>query len=112
MHLITAVIQPHRLEAVHEALDEAGFQGLTVTEVKGHGTQAGRTEYYRGVAVSVEFRSKLRVEILVDDADLDRAVGAVVDGARTGAIGDGKVWVTAVERVVRVRTGETGADAL
>lgn len=112
MQLITAIIQPQRLEPVHDALVAAGFTGLTVTEVKGHGAQAGRTEYYRGVAIHIDFRSKLRIELLVGDDRVDEAITTVLESARTGQIGDGKIWVTAVDRVIRVRTGETGEAAL
>ncbi|WBL18082.1 MULTISPECIES: P-II family nitrogen regulator [Citricoccus] len=112
MKLITAVIQPGRLDHVSQALTEAGFPGVTVTEVKGHGAQASRTEYYRGMAVSVPFRSKMRLELVVANEQVDTAVQLIVDHARTGQIGDGKVWVTAVEHVVRVRTGETGDAAV
>lgn len=115
MKLITAVIRPTRLETVSTALHEAGFIGLTATEVQGRGAQAGRTEYYRGQALDVTFRTKIRIELLVTDEQVDEALELVVTSARSGddgAIGDGKVWVTDVERVIRVRTGETGPEAV
>lgn len=112
MKLITAIIQPGRLDDVSSALTEAGFPGVTVTEVKGHGAQAATTEYYRGTAVSVPFRSKIRLELVVPAEQVERAVNTIIDHARTGQIGDGKVWVTAVESIIRVRTGESGPQAL
>lgn len=115
MKLITAVIKPIRLETVCSALEKAGFAGLTVTDVQGRGAQAGRTEFYRGQAYSVEFRTKVRLELLVDDERLDLALGTILDAARTGGdgeLGDGKVWVTEVLRAIRVRTGELDAAAI
>lgn len=112
MKLITAVIKPTRLETVSTALADAGFSGLTATEVQGRGAQGGRTEYYRGQAVEVTFRTKIRIELLVTDEDLDRALEVLVEAARSGTIGDGKVWVTDVGHVVRVRTGEVGPAAV
>jgi nitrogen regulatory protein P-II 1 len=112
MRLVTAVIKPFTLEAVKTALEGLGVQGMTVSEVQGFGRQRGHTEVYRGAEYSVAFVPKARVEVLVDDADAARVVDAVVAAARTGTIGDGKVWTTPVEDVVRVRTGERGADAL
>ncbi|GAB3045451.1 P-II family nitrogen regulator [Sediminivirga luteola] len=112
MKLITAVIQPTRLDEVSAALAEAGFTGLTITEVKGHGAQAGRTEYYRGTAYTVEFRTKIRIELLVGDGRLDDALAVITRAAKTGEIGDGKVWVTDVVETIRVRTGETGESAI
>lgn len=115
MKLITAVIKPTRLESVSTALEEAGFNGLTAIEVQGRGAQAGRTEYYRGQALSVTFRTKIRLELLVTDEQLERAIEVIVASARTGeggTIGDGKVWVTDVAHVIRVRTGETGPEAI
>lgn len=115
MKLITAVIKPTRLEAVSAALETAGFTGLTATEVQGRGAQAGRTEYYRGEAHKVVFRTKYRIELLIPDDQLDRALDVLVTSARTGeagSIGDGKVWVTDVSHVIRVRTGETGPEAV
>jgi nitrogen regulatory protein P-II 1 len=112
MRLVTAVIKPHALQAVKESLERMGVLGLTVTEVSGYGRQKGHTEVYRGAEYQVDVVPKLRVEVLTDDAVTDRVVDAVVAASRTGKIGDGKVWVTPVETVVRVRTGERGADAV
>jgi nitrogen regulatory protein P-II 1 len=112
MRLVTAVIKPFTVQAVKEALERLGVLGMTVSEVSGFGRQKGHTEVYRGAEYQVDFVPKLRVEILVDDGTVDRAVDAILDAARTGSIGDGKIWVTPVDTVVRVRTGERGADAL
>ena len=112
MKLVTAVIKPHKWEEVREALETFGVTGMTVSEVSGYGRQKGHTEVYRGAEYTVDLVPKVRVEILVDDLDADKVVETVVEAARTGKIGDGKVWVTQVESVVRVRTGERGADAL
>jgi nitrogen regulatory protein PII len=112
MKLVTAVIKPHQLDAVKEALHAMGVSGMTVSEVQGYGRQKGHTEVYRGAEYSVDFVPKVRVEVLVDDAAVDKVVDVIVQAARTGKIGDGKVWVSPVEGVVRVRTGERGADAL
>jgi nitrogen regulatory protein P-II 1 len=112
MKLITAIIKPFTLDDVKEALEQLGLLGMTVSEVRGYGRQKGHTEVYRGAEYSVDFVAKLKVEVLVEDDTAERAVDAVVDAARTGRIGDGKVWVTPVETVVRVRTGERGVDAL
>ena len=112
MKLITAVIKPHRWEDVREALETFGVTGMTVSEVSGYGRQKGHTEVYRGAEYSVDFVPKVRVEVLVDDVAADKTVDAIVETARTGKIGDGKVWVTPVDTVVRVRTGERGTDAL
>ena len=112
MKLITAVIKPHKWDDVREALETFGVTGMTVSEVSGYGRQKGHTEVYRGAEYTVDLVPKVRVEILVDDLDADKVVETVVEAARTGKIGDGKVWVTPVESVVRVRTGERGADAL
>ncbi|MFK0168070.1 P-II family nitrogen regulator [Streptomyces sp. NPDC090306] len=112
MKLITAIIKPHRLDEVRTALQELGVRGLTVTEVSGFGRQRGHTEVYRGAEYRVDLVPKIRVEVLVDDADAEAVVDGVVTAARTGKIGDGKVWAQAVESVVRVRTGERGPDAL
>ncbi|MBA2282729.1 MAG: P-II family nitrogen regulator [Acidimicrobiia bacterium] len=112
MKLITATIKPFKLDDVKEALKGAGVQGMTVTEVQGFGRQAGHTEVYRGAEYTVDFVPKVRFEILVDDAELDTVVTALVEAARTGKIGDGKIWVTPVESVVRIRTGEAGPEAL
>jgi nitrogen regulatory protein P-II 1 len=112
MKLITAVIKPYQLDAVKDALQALGVAGMTVTEVSGYGRQKGHVEVYRGAEYSVDFVPKARVEVLVDDLDIDKTVDAIVAAARTGRIGDGKVWVTPVDEVIRVRTGERGIDAL
>jgi nitrogen regulatory protein P-II 1 len=106
MKQITAIIKPFKLEEVREALSEVGVAGLTVTEVKGFGRQKGHTELYRGAEYVVDFLPKVKVEVVVPDSDVERCVDAVVKAARTGKIGDGKIFVTPVERVVRIRTGE------
>jgi nitrogen regulatory protein P-II 1 len=112
MKLIVAVIKPFKLNDVKEALKTAGVQGMTLTEAKGFGRQRGHTEVYRGAEYEVDFVPKIRVEVLVDDPQVDDVVDAVISSAATGKIGDGKVWVLPVETVVRVRTGERGSDAL
>ena len=112
MRLVTAIVKPFKLDEVKSALETLGVLGLTVSEVRGYGRQKGHTEVYRGAEYTVDLVPKVRVEILVDDLDADKVVETVVEAARTGKIGDGKVWVTQVESVVRVRTGERGADAL
>ena len=112
MKLVTAVIKPHQLDAVKDALHALGVAGLTVSEVQGYGRQKGHTEVYRGAEYAVEFVPKVRVEVVTDELDVEKVVEAVVAAARTGRIGDGKVWVTEVEEVVRVRTGERGIEAL
>jgi nitrogen regulatory protein P-II 1 len=112
MKLVTAIVKPFRLDDVKDALKAHGVQGLTVSEVQGFGRQRGHTEVYRGAEYEVDFVPKVRVEVLVDDAGADAVVDTIVEAARTGKIGDGKVWVTPVESVVRVRTGEAGAEAL
>ena len=112
MRLVTAIIKPHTVQAVKEALERLGVLGMTVSEVSGYGRQKGHTEVYRGAEYQVDFVPKLRIEVLVDDESADRVVDVVLGAARTGKIGDGKIWVTPVETVVRVRTGERGADAL
>ena len=112
MKQITAIIKPFKLDEVREALAEVGVSGLTVTEVKGFGRQKGHTELYRGAEYVVDFLPKVKVEAVVDDAVVDAAVDAVIKAARTGKIGDGKIFVQAVEQVVRIRTGETGSDAV
>jgi nitrogen regulatory protein P-II 1 len=110
--LVTAIVKPFKLDDVKAALESLGVQGMTVSEVQGYGRQRGHTEVYRGAEYTVSFVPKVRVEVLVDDADAARAVDAVVAAAQTGAIGDGKVWLVPVEEVVRVRTGERGPEAL
>jgi nitrogen regulatory protein P-II 1 len=112
MKLVTAIVKPFKLDDVKAALEAYGIHGLTVSEVNGYGRQKGHTEVYRGAEYTVDFVPKVRVEILVDDSDASGVVGVVVKAALTGQIGDGKVWVTAVDEVVRVRTGERGADAI
>ena len=112
MKMITAVIKPFKLEEVREALAECGVTGLTVTEVKGFGRQKGHTELYRGAEYVVDFLPKVKVEVVVKTEDLERCVDAIVNVARTGKIGDGKIVVTAVERVVRIRTGDLDDAAI
>ncbi|HEX6381038.1 MAG TPA: P-II family nitrogen regulator [Acidimicrobiia bacterium] len=112
MKLISAIIKPFKLDDVKEALRGIGVNGMTVSEVQGFGRQRGHTEVYRGTEYTVDFIPKVKVEVLVDDGDVDGVTGAIVSAARTDKIGDGKVWVTPIEQVVRIRTGEMGADAL
>jgi nitrogen regulatory protein P-II 1 len=112
MKLVTAIVKPFTLEDVKSALERIGVLGMTVSEVQGFGRQKGHTEIYRGAEYSVDFVPKIRVEVVVDEAQVDKTIDALVDAARTGKIGDGKVWVIPVETVVRVRTGERGLDAL
>jgi nitrogen regulatory protein P-II 2 len=112
MKLIAAIIKPFKLDEVREALSAIGVQGITVTEVKGVGRQKGHTELYRGAEYVVDFLPKTKIEVAVDDAMLDSATEAILTAARTGKIGDGKIFVFDLEQVVRIRTGETGKDAL
>ncbi len=112
LQLVTAIVKPHMLEPVKDALREAGIQGLTVTEVKGFGRQGGHTETYRGAEYRIDFVPKVRVEVLCDDGTAAKIVDVIATAARTGKIGDGKIWVSSVDQVLRVRTGELGADAL
>ncbi len=112
MKLVTAIVKPFVLEDVKAALEHIGVLGMTVSEVQGYGRQKGHTEVYRGAEYSVDFVPKVRVEVVADDTLADKVVDAVVEAARTGKIGDGKVWVTPVDSVVRVRTGERGTDAI
>jgi nitrogen regulatory protein P-II 1 len=112
MKLVTAIVKPFTLEDVKGALERVGVLGMTVSEVQGFGRQKGHTEIYRGAEYSVDFVPKIRVEVVVDEAQVDKTIDAVVEAARTGKIGDGKVWVTSVDTVIRVRTGERGVDAL
>ena len=112
MKLITAIIKPFKLDEVKTALKEAGVQGMTVSEIQGFGRQAGHTEVYRGAEYTVDFVPKVKVEILVAASDAERLASLIAEAARTGKIGDGKIWVTEVERVMRIRTGELDADAL
>jgi len=112
MKLITAIIKPFKLDDVREALSEVGVQGLTVTEVKGFGRQKGHTELYRGAEYVVDFLPKVKIEAAVDDGLMEQAIEAITKSANTGKVGDGKIFVSALEEVVRIRTGETGADAV
>jgi nitrogen regulatory protein P-II 1 len=112
MKLIVGIVKPFKVDDVKEAVKDLGVQGLTVSEVQGFGRQRGHTEVYRGAEYTIDFVPKTRVEILVDDGDVDRVMQKLVETARTGKIGDGKVWVVPVENVVRIRTGESGPDAL
>ena len=112
MKLITAIIKPFKLDDVREALSEVGVQGLTVTEVKGFGRQKGHTELYRGAEYVVDFLPKVKIEAAVDDGLLEQALEAITKSANTGKVGDGKIFITALEEVVRIRTGETGPDAV
>jgi nitrogen regulatory protein P-II 1 len=112
MKLVTAIVKPFVLEDVKGALEQIGVLGMTVSEVQGYGRQKGHTEVYRGAEYSVDFVPKVRVEVVADDTLADKVVDAVVEAARTGKIGDGKVWVTPVESIVRVRTGELDGGAL
>ncbi|AWN29747.1 MULTISPECIES: P-II family nitrogen regulator [Streptomyces] len=112
MKLITAVIKPHRLDEVKDALQAFGVHGLTITEASGYGRQRGHTEVYRGAEYTVDLVPKIRIEVLVEDADAEELTDVIVKAARTGKIGDGKVWSIPVDDAVRVRTGERGPDAL
>jgi len=112
MKKIEAIIKPFKLDDVREALSEAGMTGLTVTEVKGFGRQKGHTELYRGAEYVVDFLPKIKIEVVVADDQAERCVEAIILAARTGKIGDGKIFVTAVEEVIRIRTGERGVDAI
>ncbi len=112
MILVTAIVKPFALGDIRTALERLGVLGMTVSEVQGYGRQKGHTEVYRGAEYTVDFVPKVRVEVVIDDESVDKVVDAVVEVARTGKIGDGKVWTTRVEQIIRVRTGERGADAL
>ena len=112
MKMVTAIVKPFKLDEVREALSAIGVQGITVTEVKGFGRQKGHTELYRGAEYVVDFLPKIRIEAAVADGDLDRVIEAIEQGARTGKIGDGKIFVTTLEQVIRIRTGETGTEVL
>ena len=112
MKLVTAVIKPFKLDDVKEALHGLGVAGMTIAEVQGHGRQRGHTEVYRGAEYVVDFVPKVRLELVVDDGDAQRVVDAIVEAARTGQIGDGKVWTTTVDDLIRIRTGERGPEAL
>ncbi len=112
MKMVTAIVKPFKLDEVREALSAIGVQGVTVTEVKGFGRQKGHTELYRGAEYVVDFLPKVKIEAAVDDAIVDRVIEAIESAARTGKIGDGKIFISSLEQVVRIRTGETGKDAL
>ena len=112
MKMISAVIKPFKLDEVREALSEVGVQGITVTEVKGFGRQKGHTELYRGAEYVVDFLPKVKIEIAIEETELESAVEAISKAAHTGKIGDGKIFVTELEQAIRIRTGETGRDAL
>lgn len=112
MKLITAIVKPFKLDDVKASLKEAGVAGITVTEVQGFGRQAGHTEVYRGTEYTIDFVPKVKLEVLADDQDVSRVLEAIVAAARTEKIGDGKVWVTDVDQIIRIRTGELGADAI
>ena len=112
MKLVTAIIQPHRLDAVRESLTAIGIEGMTVTEVRGYGRQRGHTEIYRGAEYQISFTAKLKVEIAVTDSRTDDVVSTITKATRTGKIGDGKIFVTDLEQALRVRTGEVGDQAL
>ena len=112
MKLITAIVKPFKLDDVKEALKAAGVQGITVTEVKGFGRQGGHTETYRGSEYQIDFVPKVRIDLVVEDSSLERTLDVIRESASTGKIGDGKIWVTNVEQIIRIRTGEHGADAI
>ena len=112
MKIVTAIIKPFKLDDVRDALSEVGVQGVTVTEVKGFGRQKGHTELYRGAEYVVDFLPKVKLEVAIDSKQLDRVVEAIIKSARTDKIGDGKIFVTELEQAIRIRTGETGKDAL
>ena len=112
MKLVTAIIKPFKLEEVRSALTDLGLQGMTVTEVKGYGRQKGHTEIYRGAEYAVNFLPKIKIEVVTPSATVDKAVEAIVRTARTGQIGDGKIFVSAIEHTVRIRTGETDDNAI
>lgn len=112
LSLVTAVIKPFVLDSVNEALKGAGVSGMTITEVKGFGRQGGHTETYRGAEYSVDFVPKVKIEVLVGTEDAESIANVIAGAAQTGKIGDGKLWITSVDRIVRIRTGEMGADAL
>ena len=112
MKLVTAIIKPFKLDDVKTALEAVGIQGMTVSEASGFGRQGGHTEVYRGAEYTVSLIPKVRIEVVVDDGEVGTVVDAIVNGAKTGKIGDGKVWVTPVDEIVRVRTDERGVDAL
>ena len=112
MQLITAIVKPFKLDDVKDALKAIGVQGITVSEVRGFGRQGGHTETYRGAEYNIDFVPKVRLEIVVDDSQVDAVVDAIKSSATTGKIGDGKIWVSNVDRIIRIRTGEEGSDAV
>ena len=112
MKIIVAIIRPHKLDDVHHDLQEAGFRGITVTEVKGYGRQKGHREIYRGAEYKIEFVPKIKLELVCPDNDVDKAVSIIINASKTGEVGDGKIFIMAVEEAIRVRTEETGEDAL
>ena len=112
MKMITAIIKPFKLDEVKEALHEVGIQGITVTEAKGFGRQKGHTELYRGAEYVVDFLPKVKIEVVVKDDDVERCIDAVVKAAKTGKIGDGKIFISELSEAIRIRTGETGAEAV
>ena len=112
MILVTAIIQPHKLDEVRDALSEVGVHGMTVTEVKGFGRQKGHTELYRGAEYVVDFLPKVKIEVAIADENLDTVIEAISNAANTGKVGDGKIFVSTLDDVVRIRTGETGAEAI
>lgn len=112
LHLVTAIIKPHRLETVKEALTAAGVSGMTISEVRGFGRQGGHTETYRGAEYQIDFIPKVKVEVVLGADDADRAAEVIAQAAHTGQIGDGKVWISPVEHLTRIRTGEKGTDAV
>ncbi len=112
LHLVTAIIKPHKLDDVKTALRDAGFMGLTATEVKGFGRQGGKTETYRGAEYTVDFLPKVKIEVVCDTGDVDKVMDLITNAARTGKIGDGKIWAISVDRLARIRTGELGNDAI
>ena len=112
LHLVTAVIKPHKLDDVKEALKGVGVQGITVSEVKGFGRQGGHTETYRGAEYTIDFVPKVKIEVVCGTDEAEKVAEAIASSAQTGKIGDGKIWITAVERLTRIRTGEMGADAI
>lgn len=112
LSLVTAIVKPHKLMHVREALNEAGVHGLTISEVKGFGRQGGHTETYRGAEYSIDFVPKVKIEILLPTSDAERIAAVVIGAAQSGKIGDGKIWVTPIAQAVRIRTGEKGIDAV
>lgn len=112
MKLVTAVVKPFKLDDVREALSDLGVQGITVTEVKGFGRQKGHTELYRGAEYVVDFLPKIKIEIAIAEQQLDSVIDAITKAANTGKIGDGKIWISSLEQVIRIRTGETGESAI